>query len=58
VKEHLAANSLPFEKTTYKTIALEMREDIYEYSENRKEIDFNSMNQLIKVLNYAHDQGE
>ncbi len=47
-----SANSKNFEKSTCKTIALEMREDIgscYGYCE--------SMGYLISVLNYAHDQG-
>ncbi|HEL9716989.1 TPA: ATP-binding protein [Legionella pneumophila] len=44
-----------FEKTTYKTIALELRE--YNDSYFGKEIDSDSIDQLIRVLNYAHDQG-
>jgi hypothetical protein len=52
---HLTANPSKFEKTTCKTIALEMRE--YNSSFSGKEIDSTSMDQLIRVLNYAHDQG-
>lgn len=44
-----------FAKTTYKTIALEMRE--YNSLYFGKRIDSDSMDQLIRVLNYAHDQG-
>jgi len=44
-----------FEKTTCKTIALEMIE--YNSPFSGKQIDSFSMNQLIYVLNYAHDQG-
>lgn len=44
-----------FEKTTCKTIALEIREhNCYSLG---KAIGLNSMYQLIRVLNYAHDQG-
>ncbi|KTD07517.1 hypothetical protein [Legionella jamestowniensis] len=51
----LTANPSKFEKTTCKTIAVEIGE--YNSSVFGKEIDLNSMNQLIRVLNYAHDQG-
>jgi len=44
-----------FEKTTCKTIALEIREKTYFLA--GKKIDNTSMEQLISVLNYAHDQG-
>lgn len=52
---HLTANPSKFEKTTCKTIALEIRE--YNSLFSGKEIDSTSMDQLIRVLNYAHDQG-
>ncbi len=52
---HLTANRSKFEKTNCKKIALEMRE--YNSPFSGKKIDSNSMDQLIRVLNYAHDQG-
>lgn len=52
---HLTATPSKFEETTCKTIALEMRDYIFCYS--GKLIESDSMNQLIRVLNYAHDQG-
>ena len=52
VKPYLWANPTFFEKTDCKTIAIELGE-WKEY----KEISPNSMDQLIRVLNYAHDQG-
>jgi hypothetical protein len=52
---HLTANPSKFEKTTSKTIALEIRE--YHSLFDGKEIDYFSMDQLIRILNYAHDQG-
>ncbi|HAU1718488.1 TPA: hypothetical protein JBI80_14065 [Legionella pneumophila] len=55
VEPFLTANPSKFEKSTCKTIALEMRE--YNSSYLGKEIDSTSMDQLIRVLNYAHDQG-
>ena len=55
IEPYLIANPLKFEKTTCKTIALEMREYNSFYSE--KSIASTSMDQLIRVLNYAHDQG-
>jgi hypothetical protein len=44
-----------FEKTTCKTIALEIGECDLEWI--GKKISSSSMDQLIRVLNYAHDQG-
>jgi DNA replication protein DnaC len=55
VEPYLTANPSKFEKTTCKTIALEIRE--YNSFYSGKKIDLTSMNQLIRVLNYAHDQG-
>jgi len=52
---YLMANPSKFEKTTCKTIALELREYTPHFS--GKVIDPYSMDQLIRVLNYAHDQG-
>ncbi|KGP63581.1 hypothetical protein EP47_05540 [Legionella norrlandica] len=52
---YLTANPTKFEKTTSKTIALEIRE--YNSCFSGKKIDSTSMDQLIRVLNYAHDQG-
>jgi len=54
-KPYWTVNTSIFEKTTCKTIALEIREHNYFLTE--KKIDSTSMEQLISVLNYAHDQG-
>jgi hypothetical protein len=43
-----------FEKTTRRTIAIEMGEYKWDFG---REIDSTCMEQLIRVLNYAHDQG-
>ena len=51
----LMANPSKFEKTAYKTIALEIR--VYNDYFFGEKIDSNSMYQFIRVLNYAHDQG-
>lgn len=55
IEPYLAANPSKFEKSSCKTIALEIREYNSRYS--GKEIDSVSMQQLIRLLNYAHDQG-
>ena len=54
-KPFLNVMPLQFEKTTCKTIALEIKE--YNHFHFGKTIDNSSMRQLISVLNYAHDQG-
>lgn len=54
-KPHFVANPAIFEKTTCKTIALEMRK--YHSASLENKIDSTSMEQFIRVLNYAHDQG-
>jgi hypothetical protein len=54
-ERYLTANPSKFEKTTYKTIALEIKE--FNSSYFGKTIDYHSMDQLMRVLNYAHDQG-
>jgi hypothetical protein len=51
---YLTANPSKFEKTTCKTIALEIRE--YKFYDGIN-IHPDSMDQLIRILNYAHDQG-
>ncbi len=55
IKPFLNVMPLQFEKTTCKTIALEIKE--YNHFLCGKTIDDSSMRQLISVLNYAHDQG-
>lgn len=55
IEPYLTANPSKFEKTTCKTIALEMRD--YTSFFSGKIIDSTSMDQLIRILNYAHDQG-
>lgn len=52
-KDFLVANPLKFEKSSCTTIAIEMTEISY----CRKEISIMCMEQLIRVLNYAHDHG-
>lgn len=51
---HLGANYRKFEKTECKTIALEMRE--YKFLSGI-DVDDASISQLVRLLNYAHDQG-
>jgi hypothetical protein len=53
---YLIANPLKFENTTCNTIALEIKDCNTVFSSG-KEIASDSMDQLIRVLNYAHDQG-
>lgn len=55
IEPFLTVNPATFEHTNYKTIALEIGETNYRFCE--KKISLYSMNQLIRVLNYAHDQG-
>lgn len=55
IEPYLTANPSKFEKTTCKTIALEMRD--YNSFFSGVEINSTSMFQLIRILNYAHDQG-
>lgn len=55
VEAHLTVIPSKFQKTTCKTIALEIGENSFIFF--GKQIDSNSMDQLIRVLNYAHDQG-
>lgn len=55
VKPYLTVNVSPFEKTTHKTIVLEMGESNSSYF--GKSIDPDTMEQLIRILNYAHDKG-
>ena len=55
MESYLTVNPSNFEKTSCKTIALEMRE--YHSRFFGKKIDEDSVHQLIRVLNYAHDQG-
>lgn len=65
IKPFLNVMPLQFEKTTCKTIALEIKEtsNHHQYDVEKeiwyfgKQIDDSSMRQLISVLNYAHDQG-
>lgn len=52
---HWSAVPLKFEKTSCKTIVLELKEYNYQYSE--KSINDDCMEQLLRILNYAHDQG-
>jgi hypothetical protein len=52
---YLTAHSAKFEQTACETIALELAE--YINLDNKKVIDDLSLMQLIRVLNYAHDQG-
>jgi len=49
------ANINTFEKTQCKTIALEIT--AYDSYEPERKINYSPMSQLIRVLNYAHDQG-
>lgn len=57
IEPHFTAQPSKFEKTTCKTIALEIIEDQIDVPWEIKKIKSDSMNQLIRVLNYAHDQG-
>lgn len=49
------ANPVIFTQSDYQTIILELSEEHCDFS--GKEVNHNSIKQLIRVLNYAHDQG-
>lgn len=52
---HWSVAPLKFEKTSCKTIALELMEYNSQYS--GKSINSDCMEQLLRILNYVHDQG-
>lgn len=56
-ERHLTVIPLKFEKTSYQTIAIELTELIGFSQNDIKKIAHGSLDQLIRVLNYAHDQG-
>jgi hypothetical protein len=53
IEKKQGIKAVPFEKTKKKTIVIEIQED----SDSKKCLEFYVMDQLLSVINYAHDVG-